>query len=218
MCPLDRRSVLQLSGIALGVGLSGCFGDGDSDTAGSPTDTPASETPGAECPGTSADYSWETTGSWHIGFAVSNDDEESYTATVEVIHHGSEPCHHAESTPCESPEKYVTAFERTFDLGPDESRTFTDIPLELWDSWIDDSTLQVRVENEDTNSRDRVFAYEKGAKEPVGPDEYERADFYVCDGTERRLDVILSNGTPHATPASTRLSGALPHGKAFDHT
>ncbi|MEF8799704.1 MAG: hypothetical protein V5A38_00280 [Halolamina sp.] len=152
-----------------------------------------------ECRDSSSESSWETTGSWNLDVVVTNDDAVGYTVTVDVQHRGTEPCHHAETTPCQMPEKSERAFERTFDLGADESRRFTDIPLELWEDWIDDYTVRVRIETGDTTASDSVFGYETGANEPVGADEYDRADFYVCDGADRTIESTIVDGSPNTT-------------------
>lgn len=197
MSSLNRRSLLSVTGIALGAGLGGCLGDVGSDTTDEPTDSPmATSTPGGACRGRSSDYSWKTSGSWYLDITVNNHDEIPYQITVSVIHHGSEPCHHAETTPCQSPEKYETPFEQTVDLEATESKTFTDTTLGLWNNWIDDYTVQVAIEADEMSSWDRVFAYEKGAQEPIGTDTYEEADFYVCDGTERTINTVISDGLP----------------------
>lgn len=194
MRSISRRAALERGGVALAAGLGGCLGESDS------TDSPTpSETARTECQGASTDVSWKTGGSWDVDILVTNDDAVAYTVTATVVHAGSEPCHHVESTPCQMPEQSKTAFDRTFGLEADESRTFRDVTLELWEDWIDDYTVEVRVENDGSPSSDRVFAYETGAKEAVGTDEYDRADFYICDGADRTIESTVSNGTPHTT-------------------
>ncbi|MEF8773247.1 MAG: hypothetical protein V5A23_03985 [Halobacteriales archaeon] len=202
MQPRTRRSILELGGAALGAGFAGCLNGGGSNTRDTSTDSPApsgTTTSAAERQDSPTDYSWETAGSWQAHVAVSNDDEIPYTVAVTVTHHGSKPCHHVESTPCHSPEKYETPFERVFDLAVGESKTTPAVALELWGDWIDDYTVQLRIENGDTSSRGRVLAYERGAKEAVGGDEYERADFYVRNGAERDITATISNGELHTT-------------------
>lgn len=165
MAPTNRRSFLKLGWIALGTGLTGCLGDGEPNSTDSPTDTPSpSKTAEIDCQGTATDDSWDMEGAWQADITVSNDDDRSYRVSVELIHHGSEPCHHAETSPCQMPEKRVTAFDRTIALESDKSVTFPDITLELWETWIDDYTVEIRIEDEDTASQDRVFAYETGAR------------------------------------------------------
>lgn len=167
-----------------------------------PTDTPTeTATSQSDCPGSSSNYSWQMSGAWQVDLAVKNRDEVSHTVRVEIVHHGSEPCHHSTSTPaCRSPEKVITPFEQTFELPAEETQTFEDIALDLWEAWIDDYTVQVQIEDVEPSRQDSAFAYEKGAKESIGADEYEQADFYVCDGASKSVNAIISDGTPQTTP------------------
>lgn len=198
MRSLSRRSTLKRGGVALGAALSGCLGEFD--LAGSGTDSPTpSERTGTECRDSSSETSWETAGSWDLDVVVTNNDAVAYTVSAEILHTGTEPCHHAETTPCEMPEKSETPFERTFDLPAGGSRTFSELTLELWEDWIDEYTVRVRIETGDTTATDSVFGYETGANEPVGADAYDRADFYVCDGADRTIESTIADGTPNTT-------------------
>lgn len=166
------------------------------------TDTPTeTATSQSDCAGSSSNYSWQMSGTWQVDLAVRNRDGVSHTVRVEIVHHGSEPCHHSKSTPtCQSPEKVITPFEQEFELPANETQTVEDIALDLWEEWIDDYTVQVQIEDVEPSRQDSAFAYEKGAKESIGADEYEQADFYVCDDALRFVNATISDGAPQTTP------------------
>lgn len=195
---LSRRSILKRGGVALGAALGGCRGFSDSADSGTDSPTPSERT-GTECQDSSSEASWETAGSWDLDVVVTNDDPVAYTVTAAIFHMGTDPCHHAETAPCEMPEKSETAFERTFDLAAGGSRTISELTVELWEGWIDDYTVRVRIETADRMASDSVFGYETGANEPVGSDEYDRADFHVCDGADRTIESTIADGTPNRT-------------------